>query len=229
MSNAPKFYARCSALGQIMTNDRSGKGPGQTCITYLNTWMVEQLTGQRKEVTSKYMQKGIECEPASIARLSAHLSLPLEKNERNYRNEWLTGTPDIVTGDLVADVKTAWDAFTMPYFEDAPSKDYWWQLQGYLWLTGGTRAILAHCLENVADDPAPNSIISRKARGIMFERGLEEIDMELWQEVLASVTFDHLPASARIKIFDIEPADVAQQITDRVEWCRGYVESEWRW
>ena len=227
MSAIPTFYARCSALGTIMTNDPSGKKPGKTCTTYLNTWMVEKMVGYQKEVRSKYMDKGNQCEPDSINRLGIKLKMHLEKNEFNLRNEFLTGTPDIIGDGFVADVKTAWDAFTMPYFEPSPAKDYWWQLQGYMMLTKTSTAYLAHCLENAPDDPAPNSLVSRAARTLMYERGLDEIDMDLWQEVLGRMTFDHLKDAQRIKVFKVEAEDVAAKVQERVEWCREYIKGAW--
>ncbi len=38
-------------------------------------------------------------------------------------------------------------ASTFPWFEtEIPNKDYYFQLQGYLWLTNKTEAVLAYCL-----------------------------------------------------------------------------------
>jgi len=115
----------------------------------------------------------------------------------------------------------------MPYFEPAPAKDYWWQLQGYMMLTKTSTAYLAHCLENAPDDPAPNSLVSRAARTLMYERGLDEIDMDLWQEVLGRMSFDHLKDAQRIKVFKVEAEDIAAKVQERVEWCREYIAGAW--
>ena len=61
---------RCSALGRIMTNDRSGKAMGQTAKTYLEELYLQVKYGIRKDVVSKYISKGLQVEDSAIAMLS---------------------------------------------------------------------------------------------------------------------------------------------------------------
>jgi hypothetical protein len=61
-----QFKIRCSAIGEIMANDKSGKNMGKTAQTYCKMWVKEQLYNRKKQINSKYLTKGIECESESI-------------------------------------------------------------------------------------------------------------------------------------------------------------------
>jgi len=57
----------------------------------------------------------------------------LFKNEENFTNEWLTGTPDVVTDQVLIYVKNSWSGSTFPWLDkpdECPNKDYFYQLQG---------------------------------------------------------------------------------------------------
>ena len=135
--NLPEFRIRCSAIGQIMTNSRTKGQLSKTAQTYVDTWIKEQIYKRRKVITSKYFDKGNIVEDESIAFAGRVLNQKLKKNEKRYADHYLTGTPDVITDDYVIDVKNSWDCFTFPlFFENVPNKDYFYQAQGYMALTG---------------------------------------------------------------------------------------------
>ena len=71
------------------------------------------------------------------------------KNLKTFENEYVTGTPDIIV-DRVIDIKTSLDIWTFSDVdEDKGRKDYFYQLLGYMWLTGLNKAELAYCLVNM--------------------------------------------------------------------------------
>jgi hypothetical protein len=142
---------RASQLGKIMTSPKTkGEVLSKTCKTYIQELAIEHKYGIRKEFWSRYTDKGNECEDEAIELVNDVLNLGfIFKNDENLNNEWITGTPDVNTNEILLDVKTSWDATTFPFFEDEiPNKDYYYQLQGYLWLTGKTEALLCYCLVN---------------------------------------------------------------------------------
>ena len=54
-----EFKIRCSAIGKIMTNARSKTETlSKTTKTYLEEWSKEQIYKRKKEVFSKYIDKG---------------------------------------------------------------------------------------------------------------------------------------------------------------------------
>ena len=61
------FKCRASALGQIMTNARSkNETLSQTAKSYLEDWYKEQIYGVKKQIKSKYIQKGLALEDQAI-------------------------------------------------------------------------------------------------------------------------------------------------------------------
>jgi hypothetical protein len=131
----------------------------------------------------------------------------------------LTGTPDVNTNDILLDVKSSWDATTFPFFAtEIPTKDYYYQLQGYLELTGKTEALLVYCLVNT-----PADMIEDEVRRAHWNARLMDESQELRNEVLKRHTFDHIPLGRRVKVFKVEKDEqVVNEIKDRVELCREY-------
>lgn len=166
--------------------------------TYVREWFIEQRYGVRREVKSKYLDKGNAAEAAAMERYAGEWA---EKNEERFEDEWITGTPDYLppNSDLVADIKCPFDPYTFPYFEATlPEPDYWWQLQGYMHLTGRPRAELVYCME---DTPARGD----------------------WDE---TVVYDMIPPAERMRIYKVERSDKAiKELIERVKMCRAYAET----
>ena len=211
---------RCSSIGKIMTNSRSKTETlSKTCKTYLQELAVEEMYGKRKEFSSRYTDKGNEVEDDAIKLCENVLDLGfMIKNEEHFENDYLTGTPDVNT-DIILDVKSSWDATTFPFFaEDIPNKDYFYQLQGYMALTGKTEAYLCYCLVNT-----PTLMVEDEVRRAHWKEHLIDESDELREHVEAQHNFDNIPAEKRIKTFIIDyDEQVVKSIYERVEECRKY-------
>lgn len=223
--NFPQFKIRCSAIGQIMTNDRSGKAMGKTSMGYCEQWVKEQLYARKKEFSSKYTQKGNENEDNGIDMIAEHLDIGmLFKNEKHYENESITGTPDVVLKDLVIDLKSSWDCFTFPLLSDEiPNSDYDWQLQGYMELTGTTKAKLIYALTDT-----PLHLIEKEAYFYAKNNGYDtlEIESEIYEKFAKQMTYPDIPNRYRIKVYDIAyDAAKVSQIYSRVAECRKHIET----
>ena len=96
--------------------------------TFCQTWVRENVVyNRRKEFRSKYTDKGNFCESASIDFLNNHLVLGWSKNKEYLENEWMTGTPDIVTDEEIIDIKNSYDTDTFPLFDfGIKNKDYYY-------------------------------------------------------------------------------------------------------
>ena len=213
-----QFKIRCSAIGQIMTEPRSkSETLGKTCKTYLEGWVKEQLYGRQKDVTTKYMQKGLIMEDNAIDILAEHLDMGLLiKNEKHFEDEYMTGTPDVLTNNLLADVKSSWDCFTFPLFDkDVPNTDYYWQAQGYMYLTGKTEYKLAYILCDT-----PINLIEKEMYYYDKDNGTES-DLQEW---IDKMTYGNIQKELKVKIFDIKRNDDdMDRIITRVLECRNYV------
>lgn len=196
--------------------------------TYCKEWLVSELTGKRKEIDSKYLTHGIELEPLAIERAAKYYNIDLVKNEEFLENEFMHGTFDTATDEMVIDTKCSWDAFTFPYFMEEPPKKYVDQLQCYMHLTGKKKASLVYCLENGTPDEIERlswKLSKKEAKQLGVE--FEEPEMKHWDEAEKQLNYDHLPESMRIKVFEFEyDAEFIKALEARVIECREYINNE---
>jgi hypothetical protein len=209
--NLPEFKIRCSAIGQIMTNSRTKGQLSKTAQSYVETWIKEQIYKRRKVITTKYMDKGNMVENESISFAGRVLNADITKNEQRYENELLIGTPDVITEDYVIDVKNSWDCFTFPlFYENVPNKDYFYQAQGYMALTGLSHYKLIYTLLDT-----PDSLIEREFKYA------SELDFDSFAK---DYRYSEIDEAYRIRIFEIErDDDVIDAINGRVIECRNYI------
>lgn len=194
----------------------------QGAKTYCEQWLKEQLYGKVVSFSNKYTEKGIECEDDGIemvARMQGYGMI--KKNEQFYQDDYSTGTPDLVLGDTVEDVKCPWLFSTFPLFEDElPNKDYWWQIQRYMHLTGKRKGTINYTLVN-----APEHLIEREARNQAYKAGLDEVPIELYDEVYAKMTYNDTPDNLRFKRYEFEYDEAANLMVDeQVKLCRVYID-----
>ena len=134
--------------------------------TYCKTWAKEQLYKRRKEINSKYLDKGNFCEEWSIDFINNHLLEKNVKNEEYRENDFMCGTSDIVN-DGIDDVKNSYDTATFPILEDEiQNKDYEYQLNGYMHLWKKKTARLIYTLNDL-----PEHLIEKEARQMAYRQG----------------------------------------------------------
>jgi hypothetical protein len=212
---------RCSAIGKIMTSPKlKGESLSQTTKSYLQELAIAEVYGIRKEFSSRYTDKGNEVEELSIALCNDVLETGfLYKNEDHFTNDWITGTPDVNTKEILLDVKSSWDATTFPFFDtELKNKDYFYQLHGYMWLTGKTESLLCYCLIDT-----PLQIVEDEIRREHWKLSLIEENSDLRAFVQSKHTFGHIPKEKRLKVFKIAKDDVIiENIKTRIEECRKY-------
>tara|TARA_R110002153_G_scaffold58100_1_gene159500 strand:- start:1299 stop:1901 length:603 start_codon:yes stop_codon:yes gene_type:complete len=152
-----EFKIRASASGKLAVNSRSKNDLlSKTTKSYIEEWLAGEIYGVRKQIKSKYLDKGNAVEDAAIDYASTELGwLFAIKNEEYFEDEYFCGTPDVMLEDKIIDIKSSWDCFTFPLFaNEIPSKDYFYQLQVYMHLTGKRKAQLCYVLMNTPEDIA---------------------------------------------------------------------------
>jgi hypothetical protein len=220
-----KFKIRCSAIGKIMTDPRAkSETLSETAKTYCRQWLAEKVYDRRIEVTSKQMDKGTTMEGVAID-FAAGIVEPGAlwfKNEDKFADEYMAGTPDVLTDTHVYDIKCPWSFATFPLFEtELPNKDYYWQLQGYMALTGRQSAAIIYVLTD-----APEHILNDEARKLSYQRGLGGDTTETIEEVRHLLTYPDVADSLKFKRFDVTRDDAAiEKIRQRVTLCREYIAS----
>jgi hypothetical protein len=205
-----------------MTNPRTkGESLSQTAKSYLLELAIEEKYGIQKEFWSRYTDKGNQVENEAIKLVGEVLDVGfIYKNEENLTNEYVTGTPDVNT-DVLIDVKSSWDAFT--FFdkvieEELNNKDYYYQLQGYMWLTDKQEALLCYCLIDT-----PLQIVEDEIRREHWKQNLISESDDLRAFVEAKHSYTHVDPLKRVKTHIIKrDEEVIEAIKTRIEECREY-------
>jgi hypothetical protein len=146
---------RASQLGKLMTSSRTkGEALGQTAKSYIIEQAKQDFYDYKVELTNKYLMKGIHQEQDSIDLLNAVRFESYKKNEKREENEWLTGSCDIITENLIIDVKTSWSLETFPAtnYELKDLSLYEWQGRAYMWLYDMPTFELSYVMVSTADD-----------------------------------------------------------------------------
>lgn len=212
---------RCSSLGKIMTAPRSkSEVLSQTAKTYIEELAREHLFGIKKVFKSRYTDKGNEVEEQAIELTEDVLGFEfITKNDKYFENDYIKGTPDVITTSLIIDVKSSWSGETFPFFEsELPNKDYYYQVMGYMWLTGKKDALISYCLINT-----PEEIVNDEIRRTAWGKYEIEPSEETIREVKSVHNFNHIPKDRRVKAFHVEYNEgVINEMKTRIEECRKY-------
>ena len=221
----PRFKCHASSVGTIMTEpQRKTDKLSKTCISHVEEWMKEALYDRRQTFSSKYTEKGNECENDSIEFASKYFGWgDVKKNTEKRENEWFIGTCDINRNKVGGDIKNSWSEKTFPLFQnEVTNKDYIWQLQTYADLYSFDHLELIYTLMD-----APEWLIESEARKQQCILRLDDLEAELYGEVKKSMTYSDLPDFLRIKKFDFDTdLDKINQARCRVDLINDWIEND---
>ena len=189
-----------------------------TAKTYCKEWLKEKLYNRRKEIKSKYLDKGNACESQSLRLINAQTMEEYELNSEYKENDYLTGTCDIQGDDVIRDIKNSWSPDTFPLFDTGiKDKGYWWQLQGYCELYDKSTAWLDYTLID-----APLHLIKNEAKSIAYREGLDYDT--IFTDVHNTMTFSDIPQHLKHKCFNTNRDSAAmEEVYQRVILCRQYI------
>lgn len=220
-----KLTDKQAELRDALIEKRDAKAELSTgAKTYIKELWLEENYGVKKEISSKYFDKGNEVEHLSIELVEVTMGVGiLNKNDEYFENDFVKGTPDVITDDFIIDVKTSWSASTFPFFDDKlTNKQYEWQLKAYMWLTNIHQAYLSYCLV-----PTPEMLILDEMRRVSWKRGeAGEVSKEVEDEVRAYFDLSNIPIWERVKSFDVNlTSDDIVKIKEKVLLAREYYNS----
>jgi len=244
---------RASQLGKLMTDARTKTGLSETTKSALLEIAIQQKYKRYKEISNKYIEKGIAVENDAIDLWRRERGAIVFKNEINFKNDFITGTPDLLIKDAagnvtnVPDIKSSWDIHT---FFDAQknelSKDYYWQGQAYCWLTGAPSATFCFVLVSAPCtmidtekyrlslrmnliDPQSNPVFIKKAqqieRNMIYDMPtfLTEYPSANLESDLSEWCYD-IPVQERIHEKVVEfDADAIAKLQERVPLWQEYI------
>lgn len=195
--NWSTYKFRCSSLPDLMTTSRKkDEVLSETAKSTLDEVFIREVYGREKSdtIANKYMQKGIMCETDSLELVERLTGKKYFKNLKQLENDFVKGTPDVVTPDVV-DIKTSWDIFTFKSVkEDKARKDYYYQLLGYMYLTGAKESHLMYCLVDT-----PELLANDELYRMSFK--IPETEVEKYKN---NYTFGDIPEIKRVKNYHFE-------------------------
>jgi hypothetical protein len=218
----------------VLELKRHFKSPlSEGCKTFLGGVYATEKYGKwspSKDIGSRQTEKGTEVEDDSLTLVSRLEKKLLVKNEERVENDWFSGHPDAFEGDnlqhatIIHDVKSPWDIETFFSYlgKDLP-RPYYWQMQGYMDLTGATVAEVHFCLVNT-----PERFIKDTAgvllRNKQFISDLSPDYLKAEAEIINNMTFDDMPLSdKRIKFTVKRNDDDIEKARLQVEKCREWL------
>lgn len=222
--DASNILFRCSSLGYIMTEPRSkSEGLSETTKTHLVDVFVSNKYGRNTDIQTKYTNKGMMVEEDAITLYSLYKGEYFEKNKHQFSNDFIKGSPDIILEDRVIDIKSSWDIFTFHRSKERINKMYYWQLQGYMALTGLERGTISYCLIDT-----PLILLNDEKRKLMWKMGAlsdQSPDyLSACEELDKLMTYTDIPLEEKCYEVEIERnQDDIERLFARVQQCREYM------
>ena len=200
-----------------------------TCMKRLCAEYTRYSTGRERVINSKEIEKGLLLEEDAITEYSIHTQEFLVKNKQRKENEYVSGEIDIEEEERVTDTKVSWDIYSFDALMISGIKNaYEWQGRAYCWLWDKPMARIVHTLLNT-----PEHLIQNMERKLMYDMfGSEqrknlasEEELEVYNEACKKIRFNHtyddLPRSRKIRMFDIvRDKEIEQKMIDKIEQCR---------
>ena len=225
---------RCSALGRLMTDDRSGNKMGDTAKTLCDEVYIKLTTGREKVIETKYFSKGNIMEEDALTLLSLDEEIMFKKNTICLSNDYISGTPDTYLGesiykaDRIYDTKCSWDIFThYPKRRQPIDKKNEWQMHGYLWLTGASIATVDNCLVDT-----PKHLIYSAKLKLAYDMGvIDELTNPLYilecEKIDLLSYYDDIPNKNKNIKFDVLRDEFKiERIIERVIEARLFIKTE---
>lgn len=148
MKQLKKAFITPSQFSKIM----APRGIGKVAMDYADEVVLQMFGVYKPRVTSAPMSWGIELEPEALQRYSVETLQTLTKVEVSIIHPevpYVKGKPDAIVHEEqgVVEVKCPYNPTGhlgiirdyQPEITKMPKgylSDYWWQVQGYLWITG---------------------------------------------------------------------------------------------
>lgn len=208
-----KWVDKCAESAKLVADLYAIKDEvelSETAKVHLSDIHTRETTGRQNDITNKYIEKGLLVEEDGITVYSRIKKKFFKKNETHLKNAFIMGTPDIFEGETIGsatsvpDIKCSWDVYT---FRRTLVKKlnplYYWQLTGYMWLTGAKNAPLAYCLVNT-----PEPLIISAEKSLWYKLGCPDDSdgnfMDACAALRKSMIYDDIPLNEKMLEYVIE-------------------------
>jgi hypothetical protein len=192
---------RPSQLGKLMTNSRSkSEMLSETAKSEIRKIAKQDFYGYNLEIKTKPMIKGTEWEQEGINLLNNVRFTNYTKKNLRVENDYMSGCCDIITDDLIIDIKSSWSLETFPATpSEGESSDYEWQGRAYMWLYDRPAFELVYTMYTTPDE-------------LLTE----------WDN-LSIHRVDHIPMNQRVTVLSYErDLEKEEDIRERLIYCNEY-------
>lgn len=194
----------------------------ETTKSYLKELFIEKAFGRKKELSNKYIEKGNLQEQDNIYLLSVNDQVEYVKNEQFLWNDYICGTPDIITDDDIKDIKSSWDIFT--FFNSYLNTNYKWQLIGYCILDSKQVAELVYVLGNTPDHLVQDELWYTKKRMGVIDEDIDPNWLKEEERINALCNYDDVPLSLRFRRFKVNyDNNDTSELYKRIDVCRNWL------
>lgn len=209
-------YQRLCEKAKLEPSIKLSESPKAVCV---DTFLKQEF-GWSEVLTTPQILKGLMREDESIQVIGFATDQELTKNQHFFENDYIKGTPDVLTEDRVIEVKTASDFksfFTMD--EEAVKAHYYYQVQAYMWLTGFDKADLYYVYL-----PETSEEIEAQKKSLSYRLSA---DSEVYKDVVKQIEKNNslfLSPEQCIKKFEfVKNEQVIEKVIDRVKFANEFV------
>jgi hypothetical protein len=185
-----------------MTNSRSkSELLSETAKSEIRKIAKQDFFGYELNIKTKPMIKGTDWEHEGIKLLNdVRFTNKYVKNNLRVENDYMSGCCDIITDDLIIDIKSSWSLETFPATpSEGQNSDYEWQGRAYMWLYDRPSFELVYTMHTTHDD-------------LLTE----------WDN-LSIHRVNHIPAHHRVTVLRYErDTAIEEQIKERLIACSEY-------
>jgi hypothetical protein len=224
--SAQKKAARIEKLEALVSDlykSRDTIHLSETCIEELIKIYLHVTKGRDREITNKYIEKGLEVEEDSLTLISRVHEKFYKKNEERRTNDYITGEPDVTT-PILWDAKSCWDA---PSFYKHKTKelpdDYFFQMQGYCELWDREEGIVCFALIDT-----PMALINQEKERLLYKMGVVSRENELYiaaaEDLEKQLTFSDFSLKQRVYEVKVKrDPELMQMVYERIKVCRQWL------
>ena len=152
----------CSRVGNLMAKPKykselisqSAKSFIESIVNYNFYHIIKTSIESTRELGNIINQtkKGTDIEKKSIKLVNDIFGTKYKKNTKFLKNDYVKGVADIVTKDLIIEIKTSWSFDSFPKIpEKAYNALYEWQVRAYMMLYDKPNAKIFYCLIDTPD------------------------------------------------------------------------------
>lgn len=215
-----------------MTDSRSKSEPlSETAKQFLADKFISERYGRDTDIIDKYIRRSLNVQDEATSLYCKLKKQLFKRNELALSNRYIVGTPDLFIGPIVHEsepiigIKASWNIHTFfRNHNDRLLKAHYWQLQGYMALTGAQTASMVYCLVNTPQVIIQDEVKQLQRQMRVVNPATDKNFLRAAGELERLAKYDDIPLHERVIDLTVERNDAdIERIYDRVKECRKWM------